>query len=100
MRPLQPAQGPSVAEVERIVRDSIADIPEPAPGLTSADVERIVQAAIADIPPPDPMKTTEMADAKVSYVPLKSTPDEYTQYFVRNAIKKYQAEGLDATVGY
>ena len=92
--------GPSVAEVERIVQDYIADIPEPAPGLSSADVERIVQAAIADILPPDTMKATETTDAIVSYVPLRSSPAEYTQYLVKAAIKRYEAEGLDTTVAY
>ena len=98
--PAPASPGPSVAEVERIVQDYIADIPEPAPGLTSAEVERIVQAAIADIPALDTMKTTEMADAKVSYVPPKYAPAEYTQYLVKDAIKRYETEGLDATVAY
>ena len=98
--PAPASQGPSVAEVERIVRDSIADIPEPAPGLTSADVERIVQAAIADIPAPDAMKSMEMAETKSTYAPPRWSPAEYTQYLVKDAIKRYETEGLDATVAY
>ena len=123
MRPLPPAKGHRSAEVERIVRDSIADIPEPAPGVTSeeaerivrdsiadlpepasglssADVERIVQAAIADIPAPDAMKSMEMAETKSVYAPPRWSPAEYTQYLVKDAIKRYETEGLDATVAY
>ena len=32
--------------------------------------------------------------------PPKWEPAEYTQYFVKQAIRKYESEGLDATVGY
>ena len=99
----EPAPGVTSDEVERIVQDSIADIPQPSPGLSSEDVERIVQAAIAAIPAPEPsamMKPEVMAEDKSAYVPPKSTPDEYTQYLVKAAIKRYETDGLDATVAY
>ena len=33
-------------------------------------------------------------------VPRKSDPAEYTKYLVREAINRYESEGLDATVAY
>ena len=33
-------------------------------------------------------------------VPLKSTPADYTKFQVRDAISRYESEGLDATVAY
>ncbi|MCE2457669.1 MAG: cache domain-containing protein [Dehalococcoidia bacterium] len=87
--------------MERIVRDSIADIPQPSPGLGSQDVERIVQAAIADIPAPAAMMKSEgMVETKLAVAPPKSTPDAYTQYLVKEAISRYKSDGLDATVTY
>ena len=32
--------------------------------------------------------------------PRKSTPDEFTRFFVNKAIDKYESEGLDATLAY
>ena len=74
------------------------------PGASVAEVEQIVQAAIADIPAPEPapsaMKDKQIAETKLAYVPLKSAPDDYTQYLVRDAIKRYESDGLDNTVAY
>ena len=33
-------------------------------------------------------------------VPPKSTPGDYTKFLVRDAISRYESEGLDATVAY
>ena len=33
-------------------------------------------------------------------VPPKSTPADYTKFLVRDAISRYESEGLDATVAY
>ena len=96
--------GMSRAEVADVVRSELANVPEPPePGVSVADVERIVQAAIADIPTPEPaamMKPEEMTEAKSAYVPPRFSPGEYTQYFVKDAIKRYKTDGLDATVAY
>ena len=83
------------AEVEEIVRAEMAAMPDEAQsasndgsaampassGLTQADVEAIVRAAIAGIP-------------------SKSTPAEYTQYVVDNAVARYESQGLDATLAH
>ena len=71
--------GMAPADVEGIVNDAIEKMPQPKPGLTRAEVEEIVRAAIADIP-------------------SKSAPAEYTRHFVSNAIARYEAQGLDATL--
>ncbi len=86
------------AEVEEIVRAEMAGLPDEAQsagsisndetaampaqqGLTRGEVEAIVRAAIAGIP-------------------SKSTPAEYTQYFVESAIARYQTQGLDVTLAH
>ena len=97
-------QGLTRAEVEEIVRAEMAeagssdDVSDQAQsegsisnddtaatpaqqGLTRAEVEAIVGAAIAG-------------------VPSRSTPAEYTQYFVESAIARYQTQGLDATLAH
>ena len=86
------------AEVEEIVRAEMAALPDEAQsegsisnddvaampaqqGLTRAEVEAIVRAVIAGIP-------------------SKSTPAEYTQYVVDNAVARYESQGLDATLAH
>ncbi len=69
------------AEVEQIVNEAIEEKPQPEPGLTRAEVEEIVRAAIAAIP-------------------SKSAPAEYTRQLVDNAIARYEAQGLDATLAH
>ncbi len=92
------------AEVETLVREEMAEatsidnLPDQAQsagsvsnddtaampaqqGLTRAEIEEIVRAAIASIP-------------------SKATPAEYTQHVVDNAISRYEAQGLDATLAH
>ena len=59
----------------------IAGMAEPGPGLDRAEVERIARNAVDTIPP-------------------KSTPAEYTKFFVDNAVSRYESKGLDATVSH
>ncbi|MCY4663743.1 MAG: hypothetical protein OXC00_03660, partial [Acidimicrobiaceae bacterium] len=74
--------GTTPADLEGIVNDAIKEaLPPPKPGLTHAEVEEIVRAAIASIP-------------------SKAAPAEYTQHVVDNAIARYEAQGLDATLAH
>ena len=76
--------GLSRAEVEEIVRDELADMPAPpaaGSGVTAEQAERIARGVVASIPP-------------------RSAPAEYTQFFVDNAISRYETQGLDATLAY
>ena len=54
---------------------------KPESGLTTTDAMRIAQYAVATIPP-------------------KSSPVEYTKFFVNNAISRYEAERLEATLAH
>ncbi len=72
--------GLSRAEVEEVVRAETAAMPAQQ-GLTRAEVESIVREAIASIP-------------------SKATPAEYTQYFVDNAIARYETQGRDSTLAH
>ena len=69
------------AQAESIVNDAIEKMPQPEPGLSRAEVEEIVRSAIASIP-------------------SKSAPADYTQYFVANAVARYEAQGLDAALAH
>ena len=77
----QPEAGLSKSEVEEIVKAAVAAIPQPEPGLTSAEAETIARGVVASIPP-------------------KSSPAEYTGFFVENAISRYETQGLDAILAH
>ena len=100
----QPEPGLSKEEVERIVESAIAAISTPQPGLTSAQVEDAIRKALADMPQPGPGVTPadaeRIARGVVASVPPKSSPAEYTKFFVQNAISHYETQGLDATLAY
>ncbi len=73
--------GLSRAEVEEIVQAELAEAPAPEAGITSAEAESIARSVVASIP-------------------AKSSPAEYTRFFVDNAISRYETQGLDATLAY
>ena len=100
----QPESGLSQEETERIVEAAMASIPAPEPGLTRAELEEVVHEAVAEVAEPEPRLTREevlrLARNTVATIPLKSAPADYTKFFVNNAISRYDAGGLDATLAY
>ncbi len=100
----QPESGLSQEEVERIVEAAIASIPASQPGLTSADVEDAIGTALAALPQPEPGLTSDEAEkiarGVVASIPPKSAPADYTQFVVDEAIARYHADGLEATLAY
>ena len=103
---VSPAKAPELtrADVEEIVGRAMKDMPQPEPGLTRAEVEEIVGAAVAAIAEPQPGLTADeaqrIARAAVADIPPRSAPAEYTRFFVDNAIARYEAQGLDATLAH
>ncbi len=107
-----PSPEPSLTreEVERIVQEAIAAIPqspEPEPGLSRTEVERIARAAIPPMPPPIPpepslsrAEVAQIAQRVAASIPSRTEQAEYTKFFVDNAIAIYQADGLDDTLSY
>ena len=95
-------------QIEEIVRTELADAatPEPGPGseLTPEQIQEIVRAELADAATPMPGPGLTAADAEriargaVASVPLRSSPAEYTRFFVDNAVIHYETHGLDATL--
>ena len=69
--------------------------PEGPPGAGSGDIASLDKATIASILE----QMQEMTDADLS-APPKWEPVEYTKYFVREAINRYESEGLDSTVAH
>ena len=86
------------AEVEEIVRAEMAG------AMTEADVEDAVRRAIAETARPEPglsrSEVEEIARAAIAGIPSRSAPAEYTRHVVANAIARYQAQGLEATLVY
>ena len=73
------------------------------PGLTRAEVEEIVRAEMATSSASQGVTRAEVeaiVRAAMAAVPSKSTPAEYTQYFVDNAVARYESQGLDATLAH
>ena len=100
----QPESGLSQEEVERIVESALASIPTSQPGLTSADLEEAIRAAMAEMPQPEPglaaAEAERIARSVVASIPPRSSPSEYTKFFVEKAISRYETQGLDATLAY
>ncbi len=94
------------SEVQEIVRDEMAaqTQAESDPGMVPADVESIVNDAIKEMTPPEPGLTRadveEIVRAAIANIPSRSAPADYTQHFVANAIARYEALGLDATLAH
>ncbi len=94
------------AEVEEVVREAMVAQTqgEFTPGTTPADMEGIVNDAIKEALPPESGLTRadveEIVRATIAAIPSKSAPAEYTQHFVDNAIARYEAQGLDATLAH
>ncbi len=87
--------GLSRSDVQQIVQSEIANIPTPVPQETSREqIEEIVQELMVEDP------DEETSDGADIFIPRKSSPDQYTQYLVNEAIDMYESEGLDATVAY
>ena len=87
--------GLTSADVEKAIHAAMADMPQPEPGLSQEEVERIVEAAIASIPDPKSGLTSDEAEkiarGVVASIPPKSSPAEYTGFFVDNAISSPNA---------
>ena len=100
----EPEPGLSRTEVEQVMEAALQRIPEPEPGLTQAEMDEAIQTAIAAMPEPEPGLTTADAMRIAQYtavaIPAKSSPADYTRFFVDNAISRYDTQGLDATLAH
>ena len=77
------------------------------PGLTAAEVREIVRAELAEAPAPSQPGTgvtsaeaEHIARGVVASIPLKTSPADYTAFFVDSAIARYETQGLDATLAH
>ena len=102
--PTQHELGLTSEEVEEAIRKVLADMPEPDSGLSKSEVEEIINAAVAAIAETHLGLTSDEAEqlarGGVGSIPPKSSPAEYTKFFVNNAISRYQTQGLEATLAY
>ena len=100
----QPQPGMSRSEAEAMVQAAVAALPEPQPGISRSEVEAMIQAAVAALPEPSAGLSADDAERiarnAVASIPPRSAPADYTRYFVGNAISRYEAEGLEATLAH
>ena len=91
-------------EVEAMVEAALTSLREQEPTLARGYVEDVVLAVIAGMADPGPgldrTEVEQIARNAVATIPPKSAPARYTKFFVDNAVSRYQAEGLDATVSH
>ncbi len=92
------------ADVEEIVRAELAAAPTPTPGVTSSDVDEAVSKGMAEMPSPEPglsrSEVEEIVRAAIADIPPRSTPADYTRFFVDSAIARYETQGLEATLSH
>ena len=71
-----------------------------SPGLKGSPGETapVDEAAVASLI--EQMQEQSKAGLTAEPVPLKSTPSDYTKSFVRDAIGRYESDGLEATLAY
>ena len=102
--PAAPAAAMSPADVQGVVNDAIAAMPQPEPGLTRAEVDAMIRTAVADMAKPQPGLSADEAEriarAAIAAVPSKATPAEYTRHVVDNAVARYESQGLEATLAH
>ena len=98
----EPAPGVTAADVEAAVRAALASLPEP--GASRAEVEELIRTAMEGLPAAEAELTAEevrrIAEHTVASVPPKTSPADYTKFFVNSAISRYEEEGLEATVAH
>ncbi len=86
--------GLSRSDIQQIVQSELANNPAPVDQDSSREqVEKIVRETMAE-------GSDQGAEGAAMSMPRKSTPDQYTRYFVNKAIDKYESEGLDATLAF
>ena len=97
-----PGTGISAADVETAVRAALASVPEP--GISRSEVEELIRTAMEGLPAAEEELTSEevrqVAEDTVATIPAKTSPADYTKFFVNSAISRYEEEGLEATVAH
>ena len=100
----EPRPGLTRAEVNEVVASAIEGMPEAKPDLGRAGIEEIVRSIVAEMPEERGGLTAEQAESiarsVVASIPARSSPADYTRFFVDNAIVRYQTDGLDATLAH
>ncbi len=97
-----PGAGITAADVETAVRTALASVPEP--GISRAEVEELIRTAMEALPgdaaEPGPEEGRRTAEDTVVTVPAKTSPADYTKFFVNSAISRYEEEGLASTIAH
>ena len=74
-----PVQGLSREDVEDIIREVLSEMEGTESGITLEEARTVIQSSLAAIPP-------------------KTSPAEYTKFYVESAISMYETEGLEETL--
>ncbi len=74
-----PVQGLSREDVEDVIREVLSEMEGTESGITLEEARTVIQSSLAAIPP-------------------KTSPAEYTKFYVESAISMYETEGLEETL--
>ncbi len=86
--------------MEAAIAAALEDMPQPPAALSAAEVEEIVRAALAAAPALGATEAERIARGVLASMPPRSDASAYTQFVVDNAIHRYEADGLAATVAH
>ena len=74
-----PVQGLSREDVEDVIREVLSEMEGTESGISLEEARTVIQSSLAAIPP-------------------KTSPAEYTKFYVESAISMYETEGLEETL--
>ena len=84
----------SRSDIQQIVQSELSNNPAPIDqGSSREQVEQIVRETMA-------AGSDQTSPGAAMSTPRKSTPDQFTRYFVNKAIDMYESEGLEATLAH
>ncbi|MDE2753244.1 MAG: hypothetical protein OXI83_11770, partial [Gemmatimonadota bacterium] len=97
--PAQSVPGLTSGDVQEAIDAAVADLPEPGPSL--AEIEQMVRSAVEALVEPPGTGTGGGDDVGDEMsAPSKSDPAAYTRLVVDQAIARYEAEGLEAALAH
>ena len=91
-------------DLDDAISSALADFRQSQEGMISREVEEAVGAAAGDAPKSEENITARKAEliarTVVASAPTKSSPSDYTKFFVSGAISRYELAGKDAALDY
>ena len=91
-------------DLDDAISSALADIRQSQEGMISREVEEAIGAASEDVPQSEEGITAQQAEliarSVVASAPARTSPADYTKFFVSGAISRYELAGKDAALDY